>query len=198
MMKNEYFYKMNKINFEIEFKNEDFSSIDISNHEFDRCTFFNCIFSGNNLRVTIFIDCLMDNCNFSSVKFNNTSLKNVDFIDSKLVGTDFSNANEFLFSINFKNCNLDFSNLYMTNLKKTQFIDCSLKEIDFSETNLTESILINCDLLGSVFENTNLSKSDLSKSINYTINPNNNNIKKAIFSYPEVIGLLKQFDIIIQ
>jgi len=189
---------MEKMNFEIEFDNQNFSDVDLSNVEFDRCTFHNCDFTGNNLRMTEFIDCLFDNCNLSSIKFNNTSLKNVDFVDSKMIGIDFSNTNEFLFSVNFKNCNLNYSNFYKSNLKKAQLIDCSLKEVDFSESNMVESFIANCDLTGSIFENTYLTKADLSKSNNYTINPNKNNIKKTKFSYPGVLGILKEFDIIIK
>jgi len=189
---------MQKINFEIEIKNQNFSEVELSNYEFDRCTFLNCNFSENNLRMTEFIDCLFDNCNFSSVKFNNTSLKNVDFVDSKMIGVDFSNVNEFLFAVNFKNCQLDFSYFYRLNLKKTQFLNCSLKELDFSESNLSESLFQNCDLSQSVFDKTNLCKADLASAQHYQIDPTNNNIKKAKFTYPALLGLISKFDIIIK
>ena len=52
---------MEKINFELEIINQNFSDVDLANFEFDRCTFQNCNFTENNLRMTEFIDCLFDN-----------------------------------------------------------------------------------------------------------------------------------------
>jgi hypothetical protein len=43
----------------------------------------------------------------------------------------------------------------------------------------------------------NLEKADFSTAKNYTIDAENNKLKKAIFSLPEVIGLLSKYDIII-
>jgi len=84
------------------------------------------------------------------------------------------------------------------NLKETLFIDCKLHEVDFLETNLLGSKFNNCDLKDAVFESTNLHKVDFSTAINYVINPNINNIKKAKFSMQGLAGLLTQFDIKIE
>jgi uncharacterized protein YjbI with pentapeptide repeats len=80
-------------------------------------------------------------------------------------------------------------------MKKTQFIECSLKEVDFSEVELAESIFNKCDLMGAIFENTNLVKADLRTALHYSINPEQNKLKKARFSYPGIIGLLEKYDI---
>ena len=67
-------------------------------------------------------------------------------------------------------------------------MNCDLREAQFTKSSLEESI----------FENTNLTKADFSEAIDYTINPERNKIKKAKFSMPEVLGLLKEFNIIVK
>ncbi|MGL4875523.1 MAG: pentapeptide repeat-containing protein [Clostridium sp.] len=67
-------------------------------------------------------------------------------------------------------------------------MNCDLREAKFKDSSLSESI----------FENTNLSKADFSEAMDYVISPERNKIKKAKFSMPEVLGLLKDFDITIK
>ena len=177
------------------FTSKDFSEKKITGREFDRCTFLNCDFSSTNIVQSDFIDCLFDNCNFAMVKLNHSGLKNCDFVNSKMVGVDFSVCNDFLFSVNFKNCQLDYATFFQKKMKKTIFIDCVLKEVDFSEVDLSESIFQSCDLTGTVFENTILFKADFRTARNYTMDPEKNKIKKARFSTPGVIGLLNKYDI---
>jgi hypothetical protein len=49
-----------------------------------------------------------------------------------------------------------------------------------------------------VFENTNIEKADFRTSFNYSINPEINRIKKAMFSKQGVVGLLNHLDIDIE
>ncbi|GAH27414.1 unnamed protein product, partial [marine sediment metagenome] len=51
------------------------------------------------------------------------------------------------------------------------------------------------DFTKSLFIHTNLTKADFTESINYNIDPNQNEIKNAKFSFPEVVSLLNHFDI---
>ena len=66
------------------------------------------------------------------------------------------------------------------------------------DTDLSLSVFSNCDLAGAMFENTNLENSDLSSSFNFSIDPENNRIKKAKFSTSGIKGLLDKYDIIIE
>lgn len=177
------------------FISKDFSEKKISGREFDRCTFENCNFTASAIVQSDFIDCLFDNCNFSMAKLNHSGLKNCDFVNTKMVGVDFSVCNDFLFSVNFKNCQLDYATFFQKKMKKSMFIECSLKEVDFSEVDLSESLFQKCDLTGTVFENTTLIKADLRTAYNYTIDPEKNKLKKARFSYPGIVGLLQKYQL---
>jgi len=50
-------------------------------------------------------------------------------------------------------------------------------------------------LAGAIFENTILEKADFRTSLNYSIDPENNRIRKAKFSILEISGLLDKYDI---
>lgn len=166
--------------------------------EYENCTFNNCSFTEADLLSIVFEECVFENCDFSNAKIAHTAFKEVKFINCKLIGLHFENCNQLLLSLDFDNCQLNFSSFYQLNIKETNFKKCELKDVDFTETNLSESVFKECDFKNAVFDNTNLEKSDFRTSINYSINPSNNRVKKAKYSSEEVKGLLDQFDIIIE
>lgn len=165
--------------------------------EYDNCVFKQCDFSESVLTSFDFIDCRFEDCNLSLVKLNNTGLKSCDFINCKMTGIDFEPCNDFLFSVSFRACQLDFSSFHKKKLKKTPFIDCSLKETDWNETDITEAVFDNCNLELATFYRANLEKADFRTAYNFSINPNNNRMKKAKFSLSGLPGLLAEYDIVI-
>lgn len=112
-----------------------------------------------------------------------------------MLGLHFDNCNEFGFSAAFENCQLNHSIFYKMKLGRTSFNNSQLQEVDFTEADLKKVPLCNCDLLNAIFNNTNLEKADLSKSKNYSINPEINKIKGAKFCFPDVAGLLDVYEI---
>lgn len=73
--------------------------------------------------------------------------------------------------------------------------ECKAHDVDFREANLSHASFVGSDLLNSLYLHTNLNAADFTNAINYTIDPNENKIKHACFSFPEVIALLNHFDI---
>lgn len=70
-----------------------------------------------------------------------------------------------------------------------------MQEADFSEADLTSVFFENCDLLQSTFFHTNLEKANFTSAFNYSVNPENNRLRKAKFSIPGVIGLMDTYGI---
>ena len=132
------------------------------------------------------------------VRTTNTLFNDVRFSKCKMLGIHFEDCNKFIISINFNSCQLNLSSFTGLNLKGTRFTDCRIAEADFFEADLKDSVFHNCDLQGCLFENTNLENADLRTSVNYSIDPDMNNIRKAKFSWPGIIGLLSKFDIEIE
>lgn len=166
--------------------------------EYENCTFFGQNFSNLNLSGYLFVDCIFEECDLSNASIKGTAFRTVTFKACKMLGLQFENSNDFGFSIICNKCILNHSSFFQRKLKKTRFTDCELTEVDFSEADLSESIILNCNLLNAIFIKTILFKCDLRSSYNYTIDPEQNNIKKAKFQYPEVIGLLSKYDIQIE
>nr|MBP9599986.1 pentapeptide repeat-containing protein [Lutibacter sp.] len=131
----------------------------------------------------------------SSLK--NTSFKEVKFEKCKLLGLNFSECNPFLLNMAFKESNLNMASFYNLKIAKTSFINCNLTESDFSESNLEQSNFLNCDLKNTIFNRTNLTKVDFSTSVNYALDPENNEVKQAKFSKDGLEGLLKKHQIIV-
>jgi uncharacterized protein YjbI with pentapeptide repeats len=124
-----------------------------------------------------------------------TSLKDAIFTDCKLMGLDFGKCNDLLLSFTFIRCQLDYAFFYKKKLKKTRFEECNIREANFTEADLSGSAFIKCDLTRTVFDRSNLSGIDFRSAYNYSIDPENNQIKKAKFSLEGVRGLLDKYDI---
>ncbi len=163
--------------------------------EFNNYTFNDCDLSQLDLTSYEFIDCTFINCDLSMAVIEHTVFSRVMFIGCKMIGLDFSRCSKFVFSVSFNESILDFCFFYKKKLKKTLFKKCSMKEMTFIECELDESKFDDCDLDRTTFEKCNLGKSDFSTAYNYTIIPSENNIKNARFSYPEILGLLRHYNI---
>lgn len=181
--------------FEKTFKKDDLH--ELTNHEFEECTFLSCDFSGNNLNGSSFTDCTFLHCDLSNSKIINTSFKECTFSSCKILGLHFDDCNRFLFALHFKDCVLNFSSFYQMDLKDSSFVHCQLQEVDFAGADLSNLHLDSCNLPGATFEKTDLTSANLSSSKDFTIDPENNTIKRATFSQANIYGLLDKYDIII-
>lgn len=179
------------------FKSEDYSKKSFEYHSFINCSFNNCNFSESLLWNAKFCSCTFTGCNFSLVKLDGSRMQDVQFIDCKIVGAEFFKCERAFFSTCFKNCLLHYCNFSDLNMKNTAFTESKLKENYFTNASLNGADFSETDLSGTIFHNCDLSKADFSSAKCYDIDPRTNKIKKAKFSLPEVVGLLRGLDIII-
>jgi fluoroquinolone resistance protein len=163
--------------------------------EFQSCTFRKCDFSNSNFPGNKFVDCVFDGCNLSMMHLQNSFLNNVEFYNCKILGVNFSECQNLLFSVKFENCILDYASFMGKKMLNTRFIKTSLKETTFSQANLAGSLFEQSDLSGTVFNRTDLGGANFATSYNYTIDPELNNIKKAVFSSDGIPGLLTKHQI---
>jgi len=166
--------------------------------DYEGCTFNQCDLSNANLSDFRFIECEFIACNLSNAQLNKTSLQDVTFTNCKLWGLRFDTCTSFGFSIVFTKSQLNHASFYAMDLSRSNFVDCNLQEVDFSESNLSSCKLEQCDFLKAIFDAVNLEKTDFRTSINYSINPQRNKLKGALFSIPEVTGLLDVYNIYIE
>ena len=179
------------------FEAKDFSTA-LTAEAYENCTFLHCSFTNADLSNLRFVECVFKDCDLSNAKLHKTTLNDIKFIGCKLLGLHFENCSEFLFTVSFENCAINFSSFYKRSLKKTIFKNSSLQEVDFTEADLTNSTFDNCDLSKALFENTVLERADLRTAYNYSVDPELNRIKKARFSATGIPGLLTKYDIVIE
>ncbi|RVT98380.1 pentapeptide repeat-containing protein [Mucilaginibacter limnophilus] len=183
-------------------EDETFSEITIiqlpSGGTFENCKFINCNFADANFFKMSFMDCRFESCNLSLVHLSETGLQDIFFKDCKLNEVDFSRCLDFLFSVSFEDCILDNAIFHKKKNKGSRFVNCSMIETDLTEADLTDAQFINCNLHRASFSYTQLKNADLRTSYNYTINPDENNIKKARFGIHGLPGLLTKYDIRIE
>jgi fluoroquinolone resistance protein len=159
---------------------------------FESCSYIDCKFLEIKLINCVFKDCLLSavsplDCRFLEVKF----------AGCKVVGVDWTRTLEIR-DLGFDQCQVDLSNFRFLKLAGLKIAHCRVKESDFTEADLTGSDFSHSDLEGTRFFKTNLSAANFKGAINYHIDVSNNIVKKARFSLPEAVALLKGMDIIIE
>lgn len=180
---------------DVSFDKTGIQDVILKNVEFDQCRFLNCDLSSQDLSGAQFTDCEFTDCNLCLVNLRKTALRNVKFKNCKMLGLRFDECNGFGLAFTFENCILNYSSFFKSKIKNTVFSNTQLVEVDFTESDFTGSVFDNCNLSNAVFYYTVLEKADFSTSYNYSIHPETNRVKKAKFSFPGVLGLLKQYDI---
>lgn len=143
-------------------------------------------------------NCTFEGCDLSNVKIYSTSLREVTFLNCKMLGLDFSTANTVIqLAVSFRGCQLDYSAFTGLVLTNTKFIECSLAEVDFTDAKLKAVDFSGSKLHRAIFSGTNLEKADFRTAQLYQIDPADNYLKGAKFSYPQVLGLLEKYGIVV-
>jgi len=180
-------------------EDETFTGIEGDNAELHSATFSQCTFRNSSLQFAkltncVFEHCVFDCCNLSLLQVHTTKIIRAQFLNSKLSGINWSNASG-IFSASFTGCMMDNSSFTSMNLSKYTFQSCSFRDASFMDTKLAHATFDDCDLRRCTFQNTDLSFADFSTSYNYFISADSNKLYKAIFSLPEAVSLLANFNI---
>jgi uncharacterized protein YjbI with pentapeptide repeats len=179
------------------FYGKHFTNEDIMYKDFERCYFTDCDFSQCNYTGSAFIDCNFTGCNFKEAKVNYAGLRTVFFDGCDFTGVNFSMVDPLFFSVEFKNCKLDYTKFYTLKVKGTIFTNCSIIAADFMGTDLTEVLFDNCNLHKSVFHDSVANKADFTTSYNFSIDPERNKLRRARFSQDGLKGLLEKYEIVV-
>ncbi|AWA30485.1 MCBG-like protein [Flavobacterium magnum] len=185
----------NLINIDVVFDKLAFVNQKLAHREFDGCIFRNCDFAGSDLSNNSFTDCEFRDCNLGMVKFRETGLKTVLFSNCKVIGVRFDEADEFLFHVRFDNSVLDYACFENRKMPKTSFRHCSLREVIFTGADLSGSDFDHCNLEGAIFSETELKACDFTTAYHFSIDPEQNPMKKAKFAVEALPNLLSKYDI---
>lgn len=179
------------------FTKVDFTHVSLAEYSFFNCVFEQCVFIDSVWDNAKFYSCIFNVYNLSFVNVKDSLLQDVTFNECKLVGIEFYKVNKTFFSVaivqsSLLNCN--FSDLFM---KGTSFKGSRLKECCFKNTQLEGTDFSETDLQETIFRKCNLNKANFKRAKNYSLDITHNKVKNAVFTYPDVMYLLKYFNIII-
>jgi uncharacterized protein YjbI with pentapeptide repeats len=180
------------------FKHNDAEPVILQRAEYENCTFTGLHLLKADLRDYKFTDCTFISCNLSLAILENTSLQGIMFKDCKLQGVHFDKCNDFGLDFSFDSCILSHCSFYKKRIRDTMFNNCQMQEADFTGTDLTNCIFNNCNLENAIFNRTVLEKADLHTAYNYSLDPEINRIRKAVFSAAGLAGLLGKYELIIR
>ena len=175
-----------------------YKDVVVKEKEFVKCIFTNCDFSNITFENCSFENCLFENCDLTTFKVKYSHFSNVIFKSCKMIGITWDEAS-LPCSITCEDSNISYSSFYGMKLQKMKLYKCIAHDVNFSEANLQLSKFNYTDLQDSIFQNTNLVKANFENAFNYNgIDLINGKIKKAVFSMPEALILLRNFDIVLK
>lgn len=170
----------------------------VPDREFEECTFTQCDLSHSDFSRSRFAECTFIGCDLSMIKLTEVSLRDATFTECKLLGVDFSQCKEMLFSVSFDTCMMDHAVFHKRKMDGTRFTRCSLKGVDFENAHLNNAQFERCDLERAVFVNTHLQKADLTTAFNMAIDPDKNKLKGAKFSVDGALALLGKYGVVVE
>jgi fluoroquinolone resistance protein len=179
-----------------QFLNLELNETEINKSEFFKCTFTSCDFIKSKFTTCTFEECKFEKCILNLVKLANTTLNKTPFKNCHMTGIDFSVINNKMGTeLDCSGCNLSYSSFVELNFKYSKLINCKLHEvsiekIDFESSDFSESDFLNARIIKS-----NLRLCDFRTSVNYFFDINDNRSKGAKFAYPQVLNLLKWFEV---
>ncbi len=168
----------------------------IRSKEFEDCRFERCRFTECTIFECVFLECIFESCLLSAARVPGCAFIDVQFTACKFVGLDWTQASNVR-QLVFSKSTLDYSVFSELKLKNLKLLNCVCKEADFQGADLTDGDFGGTDFERSVFSQTNLTNANFVEARNYSIDPRSNVVKRAKFSLPEAMSLLKNFDVVI-
>ena len=166
---------------------------------FDQCTFVDCDFSNGEFCSCSFIDSTFKNCNLNMASVHKSKFNAVTFEGCKLMGINWSMAHwpsiQLGTELVFEACNLSHCSFMALFLQDLVIDNSKVHNADFRECDLKNAFLRNNDFFSSQFNRTNLEGVRLEESINFNINPLENNPRNSTITKSEALSLLGQFNI---
>ena len=189
------------------FSDQQFEDIQLENetlisNKFNDCTFTSLVFSEVVFEHCRFVNCSFQDCDLSLMQVPGTFFSDTKFNRCRIIGVDWTQADwsagGLRLPISFTGSSVDHSTFIGLGLPAVQFVNCSVKNVDFREANLAKAMLKGSDFSDSLFFNTDLTEADLRGAVNYHINPEQNTLAGARFSFPEAMSLLYAMNIVLE
>ncbi len=182
------------------FKSLDLEDNELVGYEFVDCIFEEITFEDSLFRNSKFIDCQFIDCRFSNLVIKNSSMKDSSFKACHLIGINWNKLLGGGYSLpieSIDNCKLVYNNFMDIDFYKFDFSDNNIKSSFFADCDLSESSFFQCELDATEFFKCDLRGANFKEANGYIIDTSTNEVKGAKFSYPDVMNLLANLEIVI-
>ena len=188
------------------FQGEVFDALDpggvLREVEYNDCTFKNCRWDGVRIENCSFLSCTFEHCTWSGVVFSFSQMSDAWFSGcafrsvawgglqgrSALV-QPFGKAERCEFRYN------EFSGMTLT---RFDFSSCRFGDCTFDDCKLAGADFRGVPLGRTQFSRCDLEKADFREATDYAIDPTDNRLRGARFSFPDVVALLSGFGLKIE
>lgn len=166
----------------------------LEDQTFLECEFHRCQFLTSQIRRCLFRSCKFYNCVFVGNEWDFSSMISGGFYSCVCVGINWeqlrtkTRANETVGEA--QNTFFKYCSFFQMNLNKFHFETCRFQESYFEECRLRESCFEQVEFDKTQFRSCDLRKADFRGAVNYVMDPTQNRMQDARFSFPEVIHLL--------
>lgn len=180
----------------VHFRGHSYTPRGITSVIFDHCLFTRCDFSEAEIKKCRFEHCLFIDCNLNVTKLTDSQFEQTVFISCRLSGIDWSLCNTKIgFTIRCLRCDLSYGVFDKMDISENKFSRCKCHEVAFNEVKARKCNFRHSDFTRAQFQKSLLIGADFRHAKNYILNPFENICKDAKFHYPEVLGLLRPFEV---
>ena len=124
---------------DVEFCNVDFGPIPLANHTFESCVFSSCRFRETPMTGAAFRTCVFRACELVVVKMSGVVFDRTLFESSKIMGINFSDADNLGFSPDFRKSVISDSVFGGLSFRKGAILECRLVDCDLSDCDFREA-----------------------------------------------------------
>jgi uncharacterized protein YjbI with pentapeptide repeats len=145
------------------------------------------------------MECVFRDCNLGLVKLTQTRFIETRFELCKIIGVNWTllgwTGVTLSAPFGFDSCDISFSVFNSLKLPGLMLRNCKANDVDFESCDLTGADFTKTDLTNTRFSSSKLNDCDFREANNFSINPTENSVEGANFSFPEVLSLLSSFRI---
>lgn len=170
--------------------------------EFNDCTFQNCRWNGLRVENCAFLGCTFDGCALSGVVFSFCQMSDAWLLNCGFRGMSWGGLQGRSAIVQpfgkLKNCDFRYNEFGGMTLTGFDFSACSFTECTFDSCKLTGADFRGVRLGQTQFSRCDLQKADFREAEGYAIDPAQNRLKGARFSFPDVVALLHSSGVVIE
>jgi|GEM_PF-331877 len=179
------------------FTDLDLSAADLTDKEFDNCTFRRCKLPESRWTRCVLEDSVFEDCDLSHMLPQQLALRGVTFRNTRLVGVAWKGIERGP-DVAFEGCDLRYASFISLRLGAVRVVNCTLNGANFLEVDLAGADFSGSDLAGSTIQGCTLTTTHFSRARGVFVDPATNVVKGARIDLEAALLLAESFGMIVE